>query len=414
MTPIDQVGLGWRGHKAALTWVWMLYRRPAALVGALEELPRGRALRIGGLLYLHALLYLVFACFAGRRLVILLAAKPESIVATAFWVGIGAVFGIAGGVTLGIVLGVVLGIRFGVVTGLMTGLAVAILVGIAVGIAAGFVIEDGFAIAPGIVVEAAAGFIVGIAFGIAGGIAFGIAGWLAFGVVVVGAAVATAGIAANAATGIGAWTAVAGAAWIAVGLGAGIASLRAYYHPFALFLVWPAPRGAWYPRHPVAWDDLCSIPFWRLDRLLVAYEVHSPGAGRREIDRLIEGYPAQRQAALRASAMLVARDAGAVVRLSEIEGIVARLPAGDKGFLRQAPTVREGVAEISRLQNELDAMDSPALRGPAAQRVLGEVQNFASRVAGLREPLASEFRAAAKKWEALAERQFREVERGGG
>ncbi len=78
---------------------------------------------------------------------------------------------------------------------------------------------------------------------------------------------------------------------------------------------WPAGRAAVASAsarersHPVAWDDVCLLPFPGLDRLLVAYAEHDAGAGEREIERLIDDYPSQRRAALRARAMFVARRA---------------------------------------------------------------------------------------------------------
>jgi len=78
-----------------------------------------------------------------------------------------------------------------------------------------------------------------------------------------------------------------------------VGSLRAYYHLAHLLFLWPRPRGHWYPYHPVAWDDLCVLPFPQLDLLLTAYAEQHPQAGEQEIERLIVAYPAQRMAALR-------------------------------------------------------------------------------------------------------------------
>jgi hypothetical protein len=99
--------------------------------------------------------------------------------------------------------------------------------------------------------------------------------------------------------------------------------LRAYYQPIHLWFVWPALQARWYRLHPVAWDDLCSLPFPGLDRLLVAYSEESPEAGIAEIERLISSYPSQRMQALRARTTLLARAAGAQQVLGRVDTIVA-------------------------------------------------------------------------------------------
>lgn len=91
------------------------------------------------------------------------------------------------------------------------------------------------------------------------------------------------------------------------GLAWSIGSLRAYYLLAHLLFVWSRPRGQWYPYYPVAWDDLCILPFPRLDLLFTAYAEQYPQAGEQEIERLIETYPAQRMVALSAKARFTAR-----------------------------------------------------------------------------------------------------------
>jgi hypothetical protein len=93
-----------------------------------------------------------------------------------------------------------------------------------------------------------------------------------------------------------------------IGLGVGIAITRAYYlvgHPF---FVWPRLRGDRYALHPVAWDDLCSVPFPGLCRLLADYARFDRPAAETEIERLIDTYPAQRHQALKARTLLIAGD----------------------------------------------------------------------------------------------------------
>jgi hypothetical protein len=226
----------------------------------------------------------------------------------------------------------------------------------------------------------------GITFGIAGGIAFGIAGGIALGI--------AGGIALG----------------IALGIAFGIASLRVYYQPLHIWFVWPVVHARWYRVHPVSWDDLCSVPFPGLDRLLVAYTETLPESGNVEIERLISSYPSQRGQALRARTTLIARQAGTQQVLSGLDGIVASLPEGDKGFLAETPKVRNMVGEIAAAQRRLDAIDRPFMREPYASLVVKEIEAFHGRVSGFREPLGSEFRAAADKWLSIAQRQLSEIQ----
>ena len=240
-----------------------------------------------------------------------------------------------------------------------------------------------------ITVGIAVGVAFGIAFGIAGGIALAIPDGIAFGIAV-GIALAIAG-------------------GIAVGIAFAIAVLRVYYHPAHLFFVWPRPRGSWYPHHPVAWDDVCSVPFPGLDRLLVAYAQRNVLAAEQEIERLITSYPTQRMAALRARVTLLARKAGQLSDLARLDEVLAKLPQGDKGFLRQTQQIRQWVHEISGLQTRLNTIQRPIFREPTAQLLSTEIENFQHRVAGLEEPLATEFRAAAEGWRQLAARQLEQA-----
>ena len=180
-----------------------------------------------------------------------------------------------------------------------------------------------------------------------------------------------------------------------------------FYHPF---FVWPRVRPHWYPYHPVAWDDLCGVPFFWLDRLLVAYTEYAPEAGKAEIERLISSYPSQRLAALRARTTLLAREAAGVTYLTRLSGIVERLPEGDSGFLSETPRLRALVQEIVTLQMRLDTLTRPILREPTAQLLTTTIENFRHQISGFHEPLASEFRAAATQWLALAQRRLQEAQ----
>ena len=361
--PLEQVGLRWRDHCSALWWLGLLYRRPQLVQKQLESLPKLEALRTSIALYLHALPYLLILIIIGRLVLFgmlgLELQHPPSTSGSSFLLvhAGGIAVGIAGGIAVGIAVGIAGGIAFGIAGGITVGIAL----GIAVGIAGGITF--------------------GIAGGITGGIAFGIAGGITFGI--------TFGI--------------------AVGIAGGIALLRAYYQPFCWFFIWPAVQGRWYPCHPVAWDDLCLLPFPGLDRLLAAYADHAPTAARAEIERLIDDCPSQRMAALRAKTRLIARATAQETHLSRLGAYVAQLPEGDHYFLIQTPKVRAMVGDIGQLQMRLDTLDRPFLREPTAALLAEKIRNFQSQVAGFPEPLASEFRQAAGQWLTIAERQHQQV-----
>ncbi|MEO5374501.1 MAG: ATP-binding protein [Alphaproteobacteria bacterium] len=188
-----------------------------------------------------------------------------------------------------------------------------------------------------------------------------------------------------------------------------IAEPRAYYLIPHLFFVWPEVRGRWYPAHPVAWDDLCGVPFPLLDQLLAAYAEHDAEAGGREIGRLIDTYPAQRPAALRAQARLIARAAGREADLARLDPIVARLPEGGTGFLAETRRVKERVADIADVQRRLDTLWVPLVRETHARLLCREIEAFRATVGGFHEPLRSEFTAAADRWADRAKAQHEQI-----
>ncbi|MDS4013323.1 MAG: hypothetical protein RKP46_03080 [Candidatus Accumulibacter sp.] len=198
---------------------------------------------------------------------------------------------------------------------------------------------------------------------------------------------------------------------IAEGIAFGIALLRPYYHLYAWLFVWPRVNGRAYPWHPVAWDDLCSLPFARLDRLLVAYAEHDRTAALAEIERLISDYPSQRPSALRARTRLVVRAAAGAPSLASLDALAAPLPEGERGFLAETARVKQWIGEISAVQRQLDSADRPLFRAPLAELLVERIAHFGHRIAGLHEPLASELQPAAANWLAIAQRQRDEVER---
>ena len=202
---------------------------------------------------------------------------------------------------------------------------------------------------------------------------------------------------------------------VAAGSIMGIAYLfgvyRLYNHAFHLrSFLWPSPASRRYRGHPVAWDDLCSVAFPGLYRLLVAYAEEEPAAAEAEIQRLIETYSSQKMQALLARAMLLTRESGRVSDLARLENILARLPDGDTGFLRETPQLREMIGEIVRLQALLRTIDRPVFREPTARELCTKIENFRYRVDGFQEPWSSEFRAASAGWIAIARRQLSEAQ----
>jgi hypothetical protein len=163
-------------------------------------------------------------------------------------------------------------------------------------------------------------------------------------------------------------------------------------------------------RNPVAWDDLCSVPFPGLDHLLVDYAEKVPESGVAEIERLISSYPSQRMMALRARVRLLAHQAGKTVNLAILDEILAPLPEGERGFLAQTGKLRAAVHEIATLQSRLDTFDRPVFREPYAKLLCKEIENFRGRISGFHEPLATEFRTAADQWLKIAEKQLLEIQ----
>lgn len=86
---------------------------------------------------------------------------------------------------------------------------------------------------------------------------------------------------------------------------------RVWYWPFALLFVWPKLRPDWYRWHPVAWDDACLVPYWKLDELLAAYARIDPEQALVEMDRIAAVNPIQAPAAMRAKEIHLSGSTGA-------------------------------------------------------------------------------------------------------
>lgn len=107
---------------------------------------------------------------------------------------------------------------------------------------------------------------------------------------------------------------------------AAFCGIRAYYVLLHPFFVWPQPRGNAYRRHPAAWDDLCSLPFPRLERLLLCYATVDPQMAGAEIERLIAAEGPHKEAALRTRIALLLGAAAHIGRLAELQQLAWDLP----------------------------------------------------------------------------------------
>jgi AAA domain len=389
--PLERLRFGWRSHLSALWWLGLLYRRPLRFCEALEALPKTSAVAAGLVLLATAVPYIAAAP-------ILFGLVEVSEIPDATGIVGGIAVGIAGGFALGFALGTASRITSGITLGIAGGFAIG--VGSASGIGVRFATVITALISMGVVI----GISLRIFSVIIRGIIRGIAGEIGLGIFV--------GIIGGLAGGMIAWGIVGGGIGVglAVAFAGGIAYLRAYYLPVHTAFVWPVPHGLWYRFHPVAWDDLSSIPFRGLDRLLIAFVEYAGDAGWREIDRLIDDYPSQRMPALRARTVLVARDMGRETNLALLDAAAARLPVGERGFLAEVPKLRGMIAEIAGQQRRLDTVHRAFLREPLALGLRTQIENFRHQVAGFREPLASEFRAAAALWLAVADGRWHEAE----
>ena len=396
--PLGPLRLGWRNHKLALWYLGLLYRRPRWFTERLKAGSRTQQLKNSLILCLHALPCMIVLSVLGRMAVTGSLPNLSWAMDIAFGFAVGIAGGIAFGIVGGIAAGVAPGIAFGIVGGIAAGIAFGVAPGIGGGIAVGIVGGIAFGVAPGFAVGIVGGIAFGIVGGIAGGIRFGIVGGIAFGV----ACGIACGIAGRIAGGI--------AFGIACGIACGISVWRLYYQPLYFWVAWPTPRPSLYRFHPVAWDDLCSFPFLGLDKLLVAYAGWDAEAARKEIQRLITRYPSQRTAALRAQVVLIARESGRVTDLTQLDAVLARLPEGEKRFLREAQQIRAWVGEITRIQTRLNTADRAIFRQPYAQSLVTEIENFEARIGGFDFFLAKEFRAAAENWKQMALRLRKEAE----
>jgi hypothetical protein len=387
--------VGWfSGHRAALYWLGVLYRKPKLLEAEAKGFGWKQKLNVGAKLYLHGLPYLVLLTFALRLLIFELAHAPieERYFGQGFWVHLMVVvgshfIGLFAGLYCGLFIGLYCGLFCRIAEWRKVGLVVALILGLIFGLASGLTIGLDSGLVVGLAIELVVGFVVGLFTGLADRLAFGLA--------------------------IGVWLVfMFGLGGVLNGLVIGLAVpaafyflvlLRLYYWPLFWWLTWPIPLGHLYRCHPVAWDDRCRIPYPGFARLLLDYAARERRAGEAEIERLINEYAAQRRAALWVRTILLARDTGKIARFSELEVLVARLPEGKRGYLAQTERLRAMVMELVALATRVEANEAPALRALDAAELGLRVRDFRDQVAGFSEPLAAEFREASLHWQELAE-----------
>ena len=136
MTERALINLDWLDYRATAWWLGLLYRRPEHFRCALEELPKIDMVRVGIILFAHALVYSILIATAMRLLLVsglgfslresaLDGSSPLQNHAKLFISGIGAgiAFGIIFGITMGIAGGVAAGMAFSIAFGFAPGIA---------------------------------------------------------------------------------------------------------------------------------------------------------------------------------------------------------------------------------------------------------------------------------------------------
>ncbi len=400
LLPLDQIRLNFRSHTSVLRWIWLLYCRPREVEAAEKDLQQWERVTVFSRFFVHAVPYLVLICIL-EGLSLLLSSSHEGVLSLSASYKLSVWFDIekwnlVAGLVLGFISGVVIELILGIVVGLASGLAISLMVGFTLNLIPRLMTNFYHEGADqGLILGSAAAWVApGLAVGVASRLAnrrlsnlafFGLGGCLGTGLIsgLLGSLAVSMStrevfdkflyVASSLilqATFLGLFLnmfladSAASISSIAVVLTFACCFLRLYYLPVHFLGLLFGAR--FYRFHPVAWDEVCLLPFPGLERLLVHYAEQDHEAGEREVNRLIDGYPSQRSAALRARTILLARRAATATDLARLDEILASLPAGDKGFLRETPELRRRVHEITALQARLDTLDRPFLREPFA------------------------------------------------
>jgi len=397
-TPLDKIGLRWRDHKSAIWWLGLIYRRPDRFERILGKLSTTSSKKFVLILASHSFAYLFFAYvlgwfttfnllgFSSSELLTTSIHTPAHYSAYNYVVIAVVIFELIGGIAFGIASGftykIVLLLNRAIATNTILIINTIIVLCVAyliLVLTAEYVIAGSITL--GIVIS-----LVGI--GLPAGIFLGVLGAIVI--------------------------------WNTLGITAALIFfitvitffLRMYYSVWHAILLLSAKKipGKWYFYHPIAWDDVCSVPFVGLDEFLVAYCEYSPKKGAREIERLILRYPSQQKIALRAKIIWTARQASKLKNLTQLEAFIPQLPEIKKGFFAETFQLREMLSEIIGIQMRLNTVNRPVLREPIAQMLRERIENFRHQIGGFHEPLASEFRQAATHWLEIAQKQVQEAQ----
>lgn len=430
---LGDLDFGWASHRAALGWWSCLFRRPVEFDAKLKKIRTDKFFRAVALLGWHGFGYFLALAVAGRYfltdVVGLPPDTPDSPFHTTFGqavvCGITFYWGTFPGLALArrlqgrpwtrnlaLLLPVAMTLRPGLLS--MLGLTL----GLAGGIAGQSTGAGAVAISAGLAVGLASAISIGVSGGLPSGIAYGLALGLVGGIAMAASDRQLAGSAAGLAGGLALGVAVGNTYGLAVGLEFGISFgatyqltfLRAFYLPLHLVRALAASRGRYSPRSHLLLADQCihlQLPF--LDTVLVGYHESSPGPGAKLIDRLIDGYPSQRGAALRAKAIVVVRKAARLAGLDGIGATLEELPTGKAGFLAETPAARRLAVEVAAAAGRLEQAPRGYLRAPYAESLVDKIEIFRHQIAGFQAPLSTELRQAAERWLEVARARLLDV-----
>lgn len=391
---LTEIGFNWHGHHAALWWLGFLYRRPNEFQNAFKKLKYREATKILFIMIASIIPYILIS----RCIILAIFNLPDIINKssaidlliyfydhvfvwnTSSWITNGFFGALTGGIAIGFtggIAGIVIGgLTGGITTMIMNGIVSGVTDSIAGAAVAGITGGVAFGITTGIRYEIATGIFIGIIGGLSSGLIFGIPTGLALGVTFI------------------------------------VSYSRVYYWPIHFLFLWPKVRSQSYPYHPVAWDDLCKVPFPGLERLLAAHACCDWTAGSAEIVRLLSNYHSQQMAALKALTIIWIRSTHSITNLAKLETLSTLLPEGEKGFLKQASSIKHEIRTIARMQRDIDARERQLFKEPLATALLVQIDAFQGKLYGLKEPLRSELQAASAHWLALANQQQRELQAG--
>ena len=389
--------LGWLDHKKVLAWLWFLYCKPRVLIEKLQESNPWSQIRFAALVWIHICPYIMLSSFLGRLLVFEVFEVPPrdgfdtSILGHLEHAVIESVKGIAAGIFGGLIGANIPGIASGSNRRTAIGITIAISGGFFFGIATG----SGEGTTEWIVTGISAGMVGGIAFGFIFSIIYRTARVFIFGILA-GTTIGTIG-----GVGIGI-TFDNFQLGVAVGISFSItilfSYLRLYYGPIHFLFLWLDPKPSWYHHHPIAWDDMCVLPFKGLHRLLTVLYKQNPDYAEAEIERLVNTYPSQKNEALKARAIILAEKSQKISDLTQLDDLISQLPEGDKGFLAQTTTIKDKVATIARQRMLTNTATRAYMRKAHLETLASQIEALMHQVVGFNEPLASCFGKAAKSW----------------